>query len=57
MTGALDFNTLIVLALIVCFIICGVKATLWMDDNFFDPEMTGTTDHWHDYWYGLYISL
>lgn len=50
MIGILDFNTLTVLALIVCFIICGVKATLWMDDNFFDPEMTGTTDHWHDYW-------
>lgn len=50
MTGIFDFKTLIVLALIVCFIFCGVKATSWMDDYFFDPDRTRTTDHWHDYW-------
>jgi hypothetical protein len=50
MIGILDFNTLIVLVLIVCFMICGVKAASWMDDHFFDPDRTGTTDHWRDYW-------
>ena len=61
MTGIFDFKTLIVLALMVCFIICGVKATSWMDDHFFDPDRTGTTDHWRDFWrctlWFLYLPL
>lgn len=50
MIDIMDSNTLLVLVLIVCFIICGVKATSWMDDKFFDPDRKGITDHWRDYW-------
>jgi hypothetical protein len=53
--------TLIVLIAIACFIICGVKAASWMDDNFFDPDRAGTTDHWRDFWrctlWFLYLPL
>lgn len=35
-----NYNTLLALIAIVCFVVCGVKATLWMDDHFFDPDRT-----------------
>ena len=37
-------------SLIICFVCCGVEATLWMDDNFFDPERTrAQADDWREY--------